>query len=407
MNSMATTLSPAQPPWQKLLGTLIVGGAAAALAGLFLDPRQFVFSYLLAFMFFLSVCLGALFIVILHHLFDAHWSVSIRRFLEHISFLLPVLAVLFIPLALLAPRLYVWMEPGLVAAEVADKSRYMNRPFFYLRMVGCFAIWSWLAYKLRYCSIQQDRTGAAVWTYQMRRWSAAGILLLAFTLTVAAIDWMKGLQPQWFSTMYGVYFFAGSVWVATAFAYVITVVLRRAGPLRDLAPARLFRDLGVLLLTFTIFSAYVHFSQYLIIWFGNMPEETFWYVLRERGSWWNVGLWLVFGHFLAPFLILLRTDNKTRFGIMIPLACFIAAMQWLDLSFNIMPALHPDGFQFHWLDAACFALIGGVLAVCFLRWLYRHPMYPIRDPRLKEFLTIVEVPPPAIAEAMHQDRPLS
>ena len=106
-------------------------------------------------------------------------------------------------------------------------------------------------------------------------------------------------------------------------------------------------------------------------------------------------------------LILLRTDSKTRFWIMIPLACFIAAMQWLDLSFNIMPALHPDGFQFHWLDAACFALIGGVLAVCFLRWLYRHPMYPIRDPRLKEFLTIVEVPPPAIAEAMHQDRPLS
>jgi hypothetical protein len=404
MNASLPIVRPL-PPWSKALWSVAGLAALAVAVGVVQNPRQCAFSYLLAFMFFLSVCLGALLIVLLHHLFDAHWSVPIRRFLEHLACLLPVLGILFIPLAWLGPQLYAWMNPGLMQRVAFEKSTYLNLPFFYLRAALCFIAWSGLAYTLRHDSLRQDESGAAIWTYRMRRWSAGGIVMLCLCLTTAAIDWMQSLQPQWYSTMYGVYFFAGCIWVAAALAYVITVILKRAGWLPHLTPPRLFRDLGVLMLTFTVFSAYVHFGQYLIIWNGNMPEETYWYVLREKGSWWNVGLWLVFGHFLAPFLILLRIDLKLRLGIMVPLACFIAAMQWLDLSFNIMPTLHPDGFHIHWLDLACWLFIGSVLALCFLRWLCRHPVYPLRDPRLKEFLTVVEVPPPAIAEGVQAQAP--
>ena len=207
-----------------------------------------------------------------------------------------------------------------------------------------------------------------------------------FTLTLAAIMWMKALQYQWYSTMYGVYYFAGCVWVALAAAYVIAMVLDRQGLIRDTMGAEQYYFLGSLLFAFTVFSAYIHFSQYFVIWNANMPEETFWYVLREKGSWWAVGLILVFGHFLVPFLALLRIDVKLVFRFMVPLCAWIGLMQYVDLSFNIMPVLHPDGFplQWVWLDAGCLALMGGVLAKVFLRDLNRYPAYPVKDPRLAE-----------------------
>ena len=201
----------------------------------------------------------------------------------------------------------------------------------------------------------------------MRFHSSWGIAAFAFTLTLAAIMWMKALQHQWFSTMYGVYYFAGSVWVALATAYVIAMILDRQGLIRDTMGAEQYYFLGSLLFAFTVFSAYIHFSQYFVIWNANMPEETFWYVLREKGSWLAVGLVLIFGHFLVPFLSLLRIDVKLVFKFMLPLCAWIGLMQYVDLSFNIMPVLHPNGvaLQWVWLDAGCLALMGGVLAKVF------------------------------------------
>jgi hypothetical protein len=240
----------------------------------------------------------------------------------------------------------------------------------------------------------------------MRRLAAGGVFLFAITLTLAAIDWMKSLQHQWFSTMYGVYYFAGSVWVTVATVYLIGVWLKRAGPLKGLVQARQMHDVGVLLLAFTVFYAYIHFSQYLIIWNANLPEETFWYVLREKGWWWSVGLLLVFGHFLLPFLLLLRIDAKLKLVLMAPLCVWAWVMHYADMSFNVLPPLQQargrlGSFPWHWTDLAAFAFIGGVLGYVFLRSLARHPVYPLKDPRLKESLTIHEVPPPAIAEAVH------
>jgi hypothetical protein len=378
-------------------------GGVGTVAAFFADSHQFAFSYLVAFMFFLSLGLGGLFLVILHHLFDANWSVPVRRITENLAMLLIPLAVLFIPIAILAPHLYPWMDPAKADHALHSKSGYLNPVFFYIRMVAYFAIWSFLAWRLRYWSLQQDQSGAAVCTHRMRRLAAAGIFLFAFTLTFSAIDWMKSLQHQWFSTMYGVYYFAGSVWTTLATLYFLATWLRQSGPLSQVLQLRQMKDIGTLLLAFTVFYAYIHFSQYLIIWNANMPEETFWYALREKGYWWKVCMMLVFGHFLFPFLLLLRIDFKLKLSLMIPLCLWAWAMHYLDMSFNILPVLHVENFPWHWTDVVCWLFIGGSLAVIFLKNLASNSIYPLKDPRLKEALTIHEVPPPAIAGGAHNE----
>ena len=406
MNTQLGNASQVAERWARLPLALMALGGIGTAVGTAMDPQRWAFSYLTAFMFFLSLCLGGLFLVIVHHLFDASWSVPIRRLAEHLACLSAVLAVLYIPLAALAPQLYAWMDPARADHALQAKSAFLNKPFFYARAALIFAVWIFLSWRLRYWSLKQDGTGAAVCTYRMRRLAAAGVFLFAVTLTLAAIDWMKALQHQWFSTMYGVYYFAGSVWVTFATVYLIAAWLRKTGPLGELIQARQMHDVGVLLFVFTVFYAYIHFSQYLIIWNANLPEETFWYVLREKGWWWPVCLVLVFGHFLLPFLLLLRIDFKHKLGLMIPLGLWAWLMHYLDMSFNVLPPLQVlrstlGAFPWSWMDLACFLFIGGVVAFVFLRSLARHPAYPLKDPRLKEALTVHEVPPPAIAEAVH------
>lgn len=375
--------------WRQAPKWLMAAGGAGALLGLILNPTQFAYSWLLAFMFCLSLCLGALFLVMMHHLFDAGWSVPIRRFCEHLANLVyPWLLILFVPVALLAPKIYHWMQ---VADPEADHALHAKWPLFtmagfYLTSAVCFAVWIWLAKNLRAASLEQDRSGAAACTYRMRRYSAGGIVLYAITLTLAAIMWMKGLMYEWFSTMYGVYYFAGSVWVALGLVYLITMILKRTGILEPVLHEHQFYFLGSLLLAFTVFYAYIHFSQYFIIWNGNIPEKTFWYVLREKGSWWHVGMVIIFGHFFLPFLALLRIDLKVTFWWMAPICLWTGLMHYVDLSFNIMPSLHPNGFPLAWvwLDAACLALMLGLLARAFLKDFHAHPAFPVKDPRLCE-----------------------
>jgi hypothetical protein len=220
----------------------------------------------------------------------------------------------------------------------------------------------------------------------MRAWSAGGIFIFAITLTLGAILWMKSLQWQWFSTMYGVYYFAGSVWLAIATLYGVTLLFQRTGPLDHVVSPRTYKDIGTVLFAFTVFYAYIAFSQYFLVWNANLPEETFWYVVRERGSWWGIGLLMIFGHFFIPFLLLLRIDTKLSVTVMLPLVIWAWLMHFCDLSFNIMPVLHPDGFVLHWLDVACMGFMGGLLAMFFLRDFRAHPPFPQKDPRMAESL---------------------
>ena len=376
---------------------MVIGGLGAAIGWAVPSLRmQFAYSWLLAFMFFLSLGLGGFFLVLVHHLFDASWSVAIRRFEEHMACLLPIMAFLFIPIAILAPTLpiYHWMaiaDPHLDHA-LHSKQPLFTVPMFYVVAAFCFLAWWFFSWKLRSWSLRQDQTGAAECTFKLRKWSAIGIFFFAITLTLAAIMWMKALQHQWFSTMYGVYYFAGSVWTTIATVYIITILLQRTGPLREVVHEETYYFLGSLQLAFTVFYAYITFSQYFIIWNANMPEETFWYVLREKGTWWDIGLIIVFGHFFLPFLLLLRIDWKLKLPVMAFIAVWAWLMHFIDLSFNIMPVLHPNGYVLHWLDFACLAFIGGVLITVFLKFLRAHPAFPQKDPRFAETLKTY-VPP--------------
>jgi hypothetical protein len=387
---------------------MILVGGVLALLGWILDSRQFGFSWLLAYMFFLSFGLGGLFLVLMHHLFDASWSVPIRRFCEHLACLLfPSMALLFLPLAFLAPKIYPWMQ--LLAKGVPDhalraKEAFLNRPMFYLVILFCFVVWKVLTSGLRNWSLKQDETGSAECTYKMRGYAYWGIFAFAVTLTLMAIMLVKALEHEWFSTMYGVYYFADSIWATLAVVYVITAILHRDGQFKDVAHANTFYYIGSLLFAFTVFYAYIHFAQYFIIWNANMPEETFHYVLREAGIWWWVGMIIIFGHFFAPFLLLLRIDVKLKFWLMLPLGAWILLMRFFDQWFNTGPAIHKEGFiinhAIQWsslawdllLDAACIAFIGGVLTKVFLKSLNAHPSYPLRDPRMAESLGVYVSP---------------
>lgn len=387
--------------WRNLPWLLIGVGGLLSVIGAIFFTSHFAYAWLLAFMFFLSLGLGALFLVMAHHLFDAGWSVAIRRFCEHISCLLfPTLALLFIPVALLAKTIYSWMSISPhVDRSIAAKQPLFTPAMFYVVAAFCFLVWWLLSNRLRHWSLRQDETGEARATYRMRFYSSIGIVLYAITLTLAAIMWVKALQYQWFSTMYGVYYFAGSAWLMLATAYVITMVLDRQGVLTEVLHEHQYYFIGSLMFAFTVFYAYIAFAQYFIIWNGNMPDETFWYVLREKGTWWWVSMVIIFGHFFIPFLALLRIDVKNVFSYMVPLCIWAWLMHWVDLSFNIMPVPYPNGFpwQWLWLHFGCWAFMVGVVSKVFL-WQYaKHPPYPIKDPRLIEAMGMYHPVPTQIS----------
>ena len=307
---------------------------------------------------------------------------------------------LFIPVALMAKTIYTWMSVNPARDHaLAAKQPLFTVPMFYLTSALCFAVWWLLSNRLRYWSLEQDKTGDAKPTYRMRVYSGVGIVLYALSLTLGVIMWVKSLQYQWFSTMYGVYYFAGSVWMTLATVYVITMILDRLGVLTEVLHEHQYYFIGSLLFAFTVFYAYIHFAQYFIIWNGNMPEETFWYVVREKGTWWWIGMVIIFGHFFVPFLALLRIDVKNVFKFMVPLCVWAWLMHWVDLSFNIMPVPHPDGFplKWIWLHFGCWACLAGGLTIVFLKKYAAHAPYPIKDPRLIEAMGLYHPVPTQIS----------
>ena len=399
--------TPLPPPldlsgWRKAPAILMVVGAVLSVIGAVKAPAEFGCSWLLAFMFFLSLTLGALFLVMIHHLSDAGWSVAIRRVCEHIAALLfPWLAVLFLPVAFFAKHIYSWMTIAVPHTNNSLSAKWpvFTMPGFYITSAVFFGIWWLLSSRLLYWSLRQDETGDALCTHQMRFNSGWGIVAFALTLTFSGVLWMQAVQYQWFSAVYGVYLFASYAWAALAAVYVITVLLQRQRILDRVLHNNQFYFLGLLFFAFTIFQAYNEFAQYFVVWNANMPGETFWYLIRENGSWWWVGLLLIFGHFLLPFFVLLPVKAKTDFKIMLPVCAWALAMNFLDLAFNILPATHPDGypFQWLWLQLGCLAFMGGLLSWVFLKNFNRHAPFPQKDPRLLEAMGIhypasVEIP---------------
>jgi hypothetical protein len=386
--------------WRNLPVILIVvGGIGVAAGTAFSNLTHLAFSWLLAFMFCLSFCVGGWFLVMVHHLFDASWSVPTRRYCEHLACLLGFpMILLFLPIAFLAKKLYPWLnanEQANPAHALHSKYPLFTVPGYYIAAAVMFGIWLLYSNRLRYWSLRQDETGSVNCTYKLRYFSASGVVLFAITVTLAAIMWMSGLMIEWYSTMYGVCYFAASIWVTLPTVYVIGLILQRTTVLGRLIKPKTYYMIGSLFFAFTVFWAYVNFAQYFIIWNANMPEETFWYNLRAVGSWDLVGKYvIIFGHFFIPFLMLLRIDWKLKLVTMLPLAAWAWLMHFADLEFQIMPSLRPDTILRPGLllDVACVMFFIGVLMKVFIASLKRYPLYPLKDPRIAEAMEVY-VPP--------------
>jgi len=389
---------------------LIIGvvGILLTTVGFFVSPSRVAMSGLISLSYWLSIALGMLFMVMLHHIFDAGWSTTIRRQLEHGISVFPWLALLFVPLLLVnyfvdGGMIWKWTAPELpvVAGDVlyAKKSPYLNNAFFIIRVIIFFGSWIGLAYLLRKASFAQDKDGDPKWTSMSRKVSAAGIIIGGLTLTFASIDWIKSIDYHWFSTMFGVWYFAGSMRAAIAVTILLGIVLVKYGVFQGIFRQTHMYELGRLSLAFTIFWAYISYSQYFLIWNANIPEETFFYVVREHGNWWPVGLALLFCYFFVPFLFLLWYRNKVTTGAMVFICSWILLFHLVDIYFNVLPGkmayegttpLYVPLYQFPlfqsyliW-DLAALAGVGGVCVWAFLRSYVTQRPIPVRDPRILE-----------------------
>jgi len=363
------------------MAAAVIGILGTAICGL-LDPVQFAFSYLFAFMVFFTMCVGSLFWILVHHATDAEWSVLIRRQLENVAVLIGVLAILVIPMLLCAGMLFKWWGlPHGVDHLLDEKSAYLNIPFFLIRAAVYFVLLFSVAFLARRLSLRQDKDGHPRHTILLRRLSFVGIPILAVSLTFAAIDWLMGLDHHWFSTMWGVYIFAGSAGSAMCLIVLIISGLRAAGYMQSVTIEH-YHIMGKLMLAFCIFWAYIGFSQYMLIWYANVPEETSYFLRRNVGSWNILSTFLVVGRFFLPFPMLLLQAFKKKTTVICCIASWLLLLQMLDIYIIVMPMLHPLGFAPNLLDGFTVLALGGILGFVFLKLMSAQPLYPLRDPHL-------------------------
>jgi len=420
MSTSAATAPVALPAYAVTAASarrsLILGlvGLGLTAAGVLLSPDRHgpLMGYLVGVTYWTAVAIGMLMMIFIHHVTDAYWSVVIRRQWEHGLAAFKWLLVLFVPLLIIS-----WMKPGIiwawmdpnhlirghetVAHDVVyqKKSAFLNVPVFVGMTLAFYGVWILFSALLRKASFTQDADGDANWTRKSRVISAGGIILGALTLTFAAVYWIKSLEYHWFSTMYGVWFFANCARGALCFGVVIMVWLYHRGDYKGILNKDHFHAIGQMMLAFTVFWAYVTFSQYFLIWNANVPEETFWYNLRElnvdgsTNQWWYVGLALLFGHFVLPFCALLSYRYKVTPHLIRRIAWWILAVILLDFIYNALPALkdaqgNPQPFlsiNLLWVATSVVG-VGGICIWAYLRSFMTTKLIPIQDPRIGESL---------------------
>jgi hypothetical protein len=401
MNGAYST-PPEVSRYQQL--ALVVGLVFTAILalGFFLSPREMFFrSYLLGYVFWIGIALGCLAILMLQHLSGGGWGLVIRRVLEAGTRTLPLMAILFVPIIFGMGHLYEWthlsefangktLEEKHLYEMLLHKSKYLNVTGFLLRTLLYFLIWGALAYFLNFWSSEQDRTAERRFAKRLQSISGLGLVLFVLTVTFASVDWVMSLDPEWFSTIFGLLFVAA--WTLSSFAFVIAVmaVLAARAPLAGVVAPRHFHDLGKLLLAFVMVWAYFSFSQFLIIWSGNIPEETRWYLYRMRGGWSVVALGLVIFHFALPFLLLLSRDLKRNARRLAMVAGLVLLMRLIDLFWLIAPKFSKGDFHMSWTDVVAPIGIGGLWLAYFLWQLKQRPLIPFNDTQL-----------PGVLEAAH------
>jgi hypothetical protein len=375
--------------------TVMMGGAVAGVIGLALtalgglaSPRIALLSYLVAFAYWTFIAVGSLALLMANHAAGARWNVTVRRLNESIAATMPLFVLLFIPILLGAKQIFIWIDPPASLGKeglklLAHKHAYLNPTAFTVRAVVYFAIWIALAGLLRRWSLLQDESGAAEFTRRSRKLSSGGLPIFAFSLTFAAFDWLMSLNPLWSSTIFGLYIFAGGFVASIALLCIV------ASRMSFVTEAQL-HNLGKLLLAFVAFWAYMAFAQYMLIWVGSLPEEVPWILLRRAGQWRWVGVFLIVGHFVFPFLVLLSRDIKRKRGALALIALWVMFVHYVDLYWIVMPTSGAGGLALHWTHLTSFVGVGGT-ALAFGIWRLRgvRPI-PVRDPYLEDSLRYVQ-----------------
>ena len=373
---------------------LIVGAIGAVIGGLgvVLHPDQFMPSWLIGFLFFTGMSLGCLALLMLQHMSGGQWGLVGRRVFEAGSRLLPLALLFFIPIVVFAPKLFLWARPDAVQADaiLQFKAPYLNVKFFAVRGVIYFAAWIGMAYLLNSWSDQQDAGEVAQTEADTRRFrvvSAPGLLAYIILMSLAAVDWMMSLDPHWYSTIYGLIAVVGQGLAALSFTVAVLAILVAREPMTSVLKAHHFHDLGKLMLAFVMLWAYFSFSQFLIIWAGNLPEEIPYYLERLRGGWQYLSLALVFGHFILPFCLLLSQDLKKRPKLLARVAWFIVAIRLYDLIWLVAPSFnHGEGFPISLANIGVPLALGGLWVYLFAAQLQKRPLLPVNDPYFKHML---------------------
>lgn len=368
-----------------LIGTV---GLILSLVGWVTNAHQFYFSYLVGWVFCLTLALGALFFVMIQHLTRARWSVVVRRIAEALLWSFPLLAVLGIPILIGMHDLYHWTHEDLAAHDpiIAGKTPYLNVPFFLARLAFYFIVWSIIGYKLYKLSLVQGRTGDPDIPFKQRKVSAWGLVLTAVTTAFASYDLLMSLDPHWFSTIFGVYLFAGAFMSIHAFIALVAMALQKGRNLRHVVTKEHYQDLGKMTFGFVVFWAYIAFSQYMLIWYGNIPEETVWYRHRLEHGWGVHSAILLICHFILPFLILLPRAAKRSLPILGFMCSWLLIMHWFDMRWLAIPVLHPHDPGVTFLDLVSWLGLFGIFVGAAMYRLTRHSLVPERSPYLADSL---------------------
>ncbi len=380
---------------------LLIGIALLVVTFVFwaIDPKQFYASYLVGWTFCVSLALGALFFVIIQHLVKARWSVVVRRIPEALTVVFPLLAILSIPVLIGMHDLYHWthaelFDPNDPAYDkvIAGKQAYLNTPFFIARLALYFVLWSYLSYRLYKLSVQQDVDPDPSIPAKQRATSAWGLAVCAVTAAFASYDLLMSTDPHWFSTIFGVYFFGGSFAIAHAFIALVAIMLQRGGMVQHEIGKSQYHDLGKMMFGFTVFWAYIAFSQYMLIWYANLPEETIWYRHRLEHGWEYHSAALLVFHFILPFILLLPNWVKKKPALLSIMAVWFFVMQWFDFHWVVMPAVFLNEPDAH----ATISLVSvtawlGLFLITYGTVMYRlgrHSLLPQNDPYLAKSLRL-------------------
>ena len=370
--------------WQRR--SLLVGIAASLLAitGFILDREQFLRSYLFGYLFWLGMAVGCLGILLMHHTVGGKWGMMIRRMCEAGARTLPYMIILLIPILVNLPTLYPWVRPEAAHdPNLVSKTAYLNVPFFLGRVILYFVIWALYAYLMSKWSIEQDRTGEQRLADRMRRVSAPGLVVFTYASTFAFFDWIMSLEPHWFSTIYGAMFLIGQMLESFAFMIALVIVLSRVSPIKDYITRQHLHDLGNMMFAWMILWAYLSFSQFIIIWAGNLPEEIPWYLRRLKGGWGWVALAIVMFNFFTPFGLLLFRKVKREASILFNVCVLLIFIRLVDVYWIVKPAFYNQQLRISWMDFITPLAVGGLWLSAFFWQLKSRPLLPLRDPRLQ------------------------